>query len=202
LGSLLCSRRISVFEILPSAVEIRTYVKVKYDIGWTLFTTNYDRCLEKFWRGDAKVKLDTGFRDGVLDASSFVHPFGDIRLMKLHGSTSWLRRENGEIEEKEYDFDQYRNISRDCAYTGEIVTYPLSQKILYLHPYIGMFYWLNHELGNKQTWIIIGYSFRDPIIRNIFTSNFNKNNRKEMVIFFFLPISFSLFLSGCSKEYH
>jgi len=44
-----------------------------------------------FWRGDAKVDLDTGFPNGRLDAATFLHPAqGKIRLVKIHGSTSWL----------------------------------------------------------------------------------------------------------------
>jgi hypothetical protein len=89
-------------------------------------TTNYDRCLEAFWRENVRVTLDTGFRDktrtvstdGTLHAEYFLYSGGSklqfasdatgrLRLVKLHGSTTWLiRKDTGEIEEKQFDIDQ------------------------------------------------------------------------------------------------
>ena len=40
-----------------------------------------------------------------------------------------------------------------------------------------MFKRLNHELKLKKTWIIIGYSFNDPIIREIFIKNSDKSKQ-------------------------
>jgi len=45
-----------------------------------------------------------------------------------------------------------------------------------------MFYNLNKDLENKRIWIVIGYSFRDPVIRNIFTTNLDKSSRKRMIL--------------------
>lgn len=36
---------------------------------------------------------------------------------------------------------------------------------------------MNSELKNKSIWIIIGYSFNDPIIREIFIRNSGENKR-------------------------
>jgi hypothetical protein len=46
--------------------------------------------------------------------------------------------------------------------------YPIAEKELYLDPYISMLLRLNRELENKRVWVVIGYSFNDPIIREIF----------------------------------
>jgi hypothetical protein len=43
-----------------------------------------------------------------------------------------------------------------------------------------MFYCLNTELKYRSTWVVVGYSFRDPIIRNIFVTNFNRD--KKMIL--------------------
>ena len=75
---------VDVLEVISISESIKANnIKVKYDLAWILFTTNYDRCLETFWRGDAKVDLDTGFPNGKLDAATFLHPAqGKIRLVK------------------------------------------------------------------------------------------------------------------------
>lgn len=61
-------------------------------------------------------------------------------------------------------------------YTDEVVIYPLRQKQLYVDPYIQMFYLLNKELQYNKVWIVVGYSFRDPVIENIFGDNFKDAN--------------------------
>ena len=49
--------------------------------------------------------------------------------------------------------------------------YPLAEKELYLEPYVSMLVRLNRELQRKPIWIVIGYSFNDPVIREIFLKN-------------------------------
>ena len=61
--------------------------------------------------------------------------------------------------------------------------YPIQQKELYLEPYISMFKLLNRELKEKKIWIIVGYSFNDSIIREIFI----RNSRKDKIIIYVHP---------------
>jgi hypothetical protein len=91
----------------PVNTSITEY-SVKHDTRWTLFTTNYDRCLEVFWEENVRIVLDTEFRDksgsfsseGTLRPDHFIYSFrselqiliegrpGRLRLVKLHGSTT------------------------------------------------------------------------------------------------------------------
>ena len=73
-------------------------------------------------------------------------------------------------------------IASDTEYTGEIVMYPLSQKLLYVNPYIQLFLLLNLELEARKACIVIGYSFRDPVIRNIFTKYISGRDMKIILI--------------------
>jgi hypothetical protein len=74
---------------------------VKHDTRWTLFTTNYDRCLEAFWRENVRITLDTGFRDksgvispdGTLHADNFLHSFGGELQFQRVGRSGRLRLE-------------------------------------------------------------------------------------------------------------
>jgi hypothetical protein len=43
-----------------------------------------------------------------------------------------------------------------------------------------MFYLLNKELQYNKVWIVVGYSFRDPVIQNIFGDNFK--DAKKMIL--------------------
>jgi hypothetical protein len=63
-----------------------------------------------------------------------------------------------------------------------MMIYPLHEKELYLEPYISMLKKLNYELRTKQIWIIIGYSFNDPVIREIFINNYKFNPGKKVVL--------------------
>jgi hypothetical protein len=171
--------------------------KFKYDSNWTFFTTNYDRCIEYFWDSalvDTRDRLVSGFvdQDRFLDPDWFLRNFGNkyldasgkLRLVELHGSTSWLvRKDNHKIEDKEYTFDQAKQyIGTGSVYTGEIVIYPLFEKQLYLPPYIQLFFCLDKELAYRNIWLVIGYSFRDPVIKNIFATNLAKDASKKMIV--------------------
>ena len=81
---------------------------------------SHDRQKSYLQRENVQIKLDTGFRDkngsisvdGKLQADQFLHTVGSslqflkdapshLRLVKLHGSITWLRRKDtNEIEEK------------------------------------------------------------------------------------------------------
>ena len=43
-----------------------------------------------------------------------------------------------------------------------------------------MFVQLNRELKHRSIWVIVGYSFNDPIIREIFLRN--SNERKKIIL--------------------
>lgn len=106
-----------------------------------------------------------------------------MRLVKLHGSISWLRkRKDKQIRETEYSLDASEMIGRGSLYEGEIIMYPLLEKHLYLDPYIQMFYCLNKEWQIKRTCISIGYSFRDSIVANIFSSLMKEDKRKKIIV--------------------
>jgi hypothetical protein len=60
--------------------------------------------------------------------------------------------------------------------------YPRLDKKLYQSPYIEMFYCLGKEWEDKDVFIVIGYSFRDDIIKNIFINGLKKCNKKRIIL--------------------
>jgi hypothetical protein len=59
----------------------------------------------------------------------------------------------------------------------EVMIYPISQKQLYLSPFMQFYNYFEKELHKKKLWIVIGYSFRDIVIRTMFekSGNFIEN---------------------------
>ena len=149
---------------------------------WTIFTTNYDTCLEYYWRQVARAPINTGFsvdearRTWVLNPSKFYEETR-LRLLKLHGSIGWEIEPDGIVTEEQTVLGRSL-VGRE--FVGEMMIYPVQEKELYLDPYISMFVQLNRELKNRSIWVIIGYSFNDPVIREIFLKN--SNERKKIIL--------------------
>lgn len=150
---------------------------------WTVFTTNYDTCLEYFWREAAGANIDTGFdynnvrKVDILNARKLLSEGMGMQLFKLHGSVNWL------IEKRSKKVIEVTERGRSYVgrkYEGEMMIYPIAEKELYFDPYISMLLRLNRELESKSVWVVIGYSFNDPIVREIFLRK--SNARKHLVL--------------------
>lgn len=164
---------------------------------WTFFTTNYDNIIEDFWvnRRD-NHNLDLGFdfepRHGkrVMKADQFLHynvggyyTRTAMQLVKLHGSVNWIKKDD-EIEELPYNFslDDFKSRRALNDVMEELLIYPLTQKQLYFMPFIQLFDILNRHLSKRVFWIIIGYSFRDIIIRTMFEKALLEDNRRKILL--------------------
>ena len=162
-----------------------THGKYFFNSNWNIFTTNYDVCLECFWRTIVQINLNTVFKHDPRRNKSIMDPYsilantrGEIKLFKLHGSISWL------IDEKTGDVIEVSEKGHSLmgtSYAGEMMLYPISEKELYLEPYISMLVKLNRELERKAIWIVIGYSFNDPVIQEIFRKNWSTNKHLILI---------------------
>ena len=151
---------------------------------WPLFTTNYDPVLEHYWLDFAKVPLNTGFQwndvAGMKVSNPDVFRNSGLRLFKLHGSLTWLN-------DPEYGLTEQRIIPRDLKtatgsrFLGQVMLYPIEEKELYVEPYLTMFQQLNRELASTTPWVVIGYSFADRFIREIFIHNSKKGTRMVLL---------------------
>jgi hypothetical protein len=165
----------------------RTKGNHKYCTTWSMFTTNYDLCLEYYWRQRAEISLNTGFSFDTIKNRVILNPqnfltdsrsSGRPKLIKLHGSINWSIEDDGTITEQVVaPYQPYLG----QRYVGELMIYPVQQKELYVEPYVSMLLQLNRELSKKSTWIIIGYSFNDPVIQEIFIKNSDDSKRIILV---------------------
>lgn len=83
--------------------------KFAFYSNWGMFTTNYDLCIEYYWREVAQVGIDTGFDFDRVRNVTVLRPYkllqegtGSMQLFKLHGSVDWLieKGTNDVIEEE------------------------------------------------------------------------------------------------------
>lgn len=146
-----------------------------------MFTTNYDAVLEHFWLDFAEANLETGFAYDDVSRMSLSQPerFGQTqgyRLFKLHGSITWLEDPRYGLTEHPEPPHEMRTFT-GRKFRGQVMLYPIEEKILYTEPYLTMYQMLNRELAGDPNWVVVGYSFGDRVIRDIFLRNSKEQSR-------------------------
>jgi len=140
----------------------RSYAK-----NWKAYGTNYDNVFEDFWHDD--ITLADFFRqDGqsqnlVFDSKQ--NPQNNCYI-KLHGSVDWKKRKSDNKVMKKAP-----GVSRHLI-TGDVMILPIQQKDMYLYPWDTQFRHLKNSLNSIPNWYVIGYSFNDEFILEIFKEAF------------------------------
>jgi hypothetical protein len=156
----------------------------RYNPGWEMFTTNYDNVLEVLWRdGIRQYELETGFQwntashTQVLNSSRLLGE--KLKLVKLHGSiTWWVEEPTGTIVEDR----QPPNPSYLARKLGEqVLLYPIQQKEMLAPPYLDLFYAFKESLQRHNKWLVVGYSFADEMLRDLFVRSSTPRTRLVIV---------------------
>jgi hypothetical protein len=146
-----------------------------------IYSVNYDTCIEQFCK-----KYSLTYTDGF---ELYWHPdfFGeeekyDVKHYKLHGSVMWwLTNRNTYV--KIPIGSPVENIE---LITGEIarnvMSYPVPGKTDYERPLLDLKSMLYHDLKQARMCIVIGYSFRDESLRQIFYEASEENNDLLIVL--------------------
>lgn len=145
---------------------IQTYGKTH------IFSTNYDLVMETFLRSHG-YRFSDGFDEGW-NPSLFDAQAVQVALYKVHGSVNWYRAASGD-----YFRLPIRNPPPDIrSYSGDaaesLMLYP-AQKFAYAGPFLDMMALLRERLTNSFAVIVIGYSFRDPPIAQLFSEALSNN---------------------------
>lgn len=138
-----------------------------------IFTTNYDRCFEIFYRR-ARVKhglrspreiiLDVGEKDRYYD---FEYYTGDKpRLYKLHGSIRRYKTKTGRVRFYEGLRKEGEPVDGDEV-VEEWMIWPLTGKYIYQYPYSMLMNKFRKTLYSRNSWLFVGFSFRDEGIKLI-----------------------------------
>lgn len=181
----------NIGEKIESDISVRTNIKSNYDglfeilekypSYFSIFTTNYDTVIEKYieFKGkfgefyDGFSYSDHGIKTGVWNPEGYSKNY-KIKLFKLHGSV-----------------DQYYHGEYGIIKTPKLIlkaenamVYPMREKEVYKDPFFELFTRLKDCLTNKDTeiCIVIGYSFGDEHIQNIFNDAVKRNRKLKILL--------------------
>lgn len=154
-----------------------------------VFTTNYDWAFESFageesqgWEFEDGFKMDShGARWNPSAFKSFQPRPGmkNLVLFKLHGSTSWYRDENSPME--------IRKMPTATTKIGDmsaVVIYPtqVKEEAVVGEPFKTAYEYLRSSLQNTHLCVVIGFTFRDPAINEVFRNGFSSNQMLKLVL--------------------
>lgn len=139
-------------------------------LGSNIYTTNYDRYLDRYLQekySSVNTSIVQDYFNRVTDP-----PFFDPRLdavlenydpnneyVKIHGSIDWYHQPNRRIVKTVEMFT--RNVR-------DVMMLPVSEKPLYLEPWITLLMLFKRAIKQAKKIIAIGYSFNDEYIRDLF----------------------------------
>jgi hypothetical protein len=154
-----------------------------------VFTTNYDWAFEHLAEASAaNLYLEDGFKSsptGERWARDVFYKFRprqrkiNIALFKLHGSTSWYRD-----EEPPNLIRKFARPSPNLAGSRAVLIYPTQVKAQAIQeePFKTAYDYLRETTTRTKLAIIIGFSFRDPAINDIFRNALTKNRNLKLLV--------------------
>lgn len=149
-----------------------------------IITTNYDRVIEEIYNEYYDEK-NWNFNDGfiiekgrnVLSINRFkqelVNP--TIKHIQLHGSLRWKKRRDN-IEKVTMEVSTFSKTHKE-----PILIYP-GRKEIKSEPYTKLYDLFKELLLNAQYCIIIGTSFRDKDLNEIFINSLKNNKKLKLII--------------------
>ncbi|MBI5253306.1 MAG: SIR2 family protein [Euryarchaeota archaeon] len=137
-----------------------------------IFTTNYDLCVETYCkiRGieiNRGIEHDRALQYSTLKFENYTHSY-NVRLFKLHGSIDLYKLKSGHIIQDTFRLQPGAKTPYGDEIVEEWMVYPVQEKYIYQEPFFSMFSELKKQLEVTAYWIVVGHSFRDDAIKNIF----------------------------------
>jgi len=162
-----------------------------------VFTTNYDNVVEEYCAENGMPPPCDGYRELPIarrgtfefDEKCYTDPDSIIRLRlyKLHGTVTYVRLPHGELRLMPLFPGRKIQISGKTFPGGELrisgkpalfdLIYPGTYQYATREPQLELLNLLKQNLASSSCCIVIGYSFRDPNIRQIFRDVLLKSKR-------------------------
>jgi hypothetical protein len=146
----------------------------------SIISVNYDTCIEQFcntYKLTYQDGFDAHWNPDVFEKST------NIRLFKLHGSVMWYQSERGDYKKSDVMTErrEIRSIFNEKA--ENLMLYPM-QKLDYVGPLLELLVKVKGLLESEtcRFLIIIGYSFRDELIRRIIWDAARKNKELHLIL--------------------
>jgi len=154
-----------------------------------VFTTNYDTAIEEFVDASGEgFDLVDGFSPGSRrewSPDTTLHQYSaastatrTLLLFKLHGSSTWRVRKNT----RQFTKESIAEPASDHSPYENALVWPGLTKAINKGPYQTNYAYLEACLGNAELCIVIGFSFRDEVIRTYFRNALNTNGALQLAI--------------------
>ncbi|MFC1507581.1 SIR2 family protein [Thermoproteota archaeon] len=182
----------NISSIFPLYQQLFTIIKEhQKNIGSNdpleVYTTNYDRIIEEFSYASENYSIYDGFEYDSKQQRHFWNPEFSagkltkelqtvINLYKLHGSLNWKKTDHG-IERVTLEI---KNVPR----IRDLLIYPGSKSPPEEEPFRTLYEKFENQMKqkNKQSLLVIGFSFRDPYINKIIRDFIRSENGKLIVV--------------------
>lgn len=143
-----------------------------------LFTVNYDVVVEQFADRN-RLRWTDGFRL-YWAPEEFASTENDVFLYKLHGSALWFRSASGRV--LKVPLLSTRGVELITREPAEaLMLYP-AQKIDYSGPFPELLLRLQQALQKTQWMFVVGYSFRDEVITQVFSEATASNQKLRIIL--------------------
>lgn len=147
-----------------------------------IFSVNYDICIEQFCDSFEKEYVDGFYLKWEL--GSLKRQDVDVRLHKIHGSIIWYRTDKGSYVKLPIQSIEAQVELTTGEKASTLILYPM-RKLEYTVPLMDLLMILKDKLSRVKFAFVIGYSFRDNQIRQIFWNAAKKN--KELILILASP---------------
>ena len=160
--------------VKPNKVDdvLKTYAELFQHVSRSILTTNYDNVLETYCEA-TEMDLVNGFSQSHLGDrrmwnGSLEGVDGALRLVKLHGSITWQKDDDGTI--LEIGRPGIRDTDRDVMITPTLGEKDYSEDIF--PTLVAAF---KKILAETELLIVVGFSFRDPGINHMLRSRLTRS---------------------------
>ena len=162
----------------PLTELLQTYTKDRFIID--IFTLNYDLVFERHFNREGINDLYSGFSSnewvGFHERSQAGYN-ERIYYYKLHGSLDWWKLQDGSIVSDIQSFsDEMRTNVKPLRIFGH------SNKFHSVDPFMTLVYEFREQLKAKKYFFVLGYSFFDPYINNLFFEALSQQVDKKLIV--------------------
>jgi hypothetical protein len=144
-----------------------------------VFTVNYDLVMEQWFEQNSRTFTD-GF-DLDWNPAKFAVEGYDAYLYKLHGSVTWYKSSNGTSLKIPMKVVQRRFTLATGGYAEPLMLYP-AQKWVNSGVFLRLLGLLHEVLGECDTAVVVGYSFRDDHFVRAFQEAAVVNPRLRVIL--------------------
>lgn len=185
--------------LLRSLITVEDIQKVKYLLPLisraqngrkiVISTLNYDNSIELASKS-VGISCNTGINRWS-ETGTFDFSFPGLHLLKLHGSTDWIRINNVRTQERPMPHSTISGQDLESSQDGKIPSlYGSAPAVVFGHrnkltadgPFLDLLREFQIELNKVSQLVVIGYSFRDDHINHYISTWLNTSSDHKLLV--------------------